>query len=214
MNNDWLKNVYWIGGSPCSGKSSIAELLTEKYGFRYYKCDDAYEGHMKKGQTELHPVMTKLKALSMNEIFSRPVEQQVEDTMKIYHEEFQLIMEDITSISSDKPILVEGAALLPVNVSPLLFAKNNGIWITPTAAFQVEQYSKRSWIQHILEECQDPDQSFENWMNRDIKFAQIINQDAQNRGLKTVVVDGGSTLEENAAIVEEHFGIGGDLSFG
>lgn len=32
--------AYYIGGSPCSGKSSIAELFAAKRGFMYYKLDD------------------------------------------------------------------------------------------------------------------------------------------------------------------------------
>lgn len=205
MNKNHSREIYWIGGSPCSGKSTIAELLTDKYDFIYYKCDDAYHNHIKRCRSELHPIMTKLKELSINDIFSRPIDQQVEETIQFYHEEFGLILEDISLIASKKPILVEGAALLPENVSPLLHTKNHGVWIIPTAEFQVDQYSKRDWIQSILEECRDPKLSFENWMNRDIEFAQFINKDAQSRGLKIFVVDGRTTLEENLAIVEEHF---------
>lgn len=207
MNKTHSREIYWIGGSPCSGKSSIAELLTDKYDFVYYKCDEEYHNHINRCRSELHPMMSKLKDLTLNEIFARPVDQQVEETVKFYHEEFEFIWEDITSISSNKPILVEGAALLPDNVSPLLHTENHGIWIIPTTEFQVEQYSKRDWIQSILEECQDPRQSFENWMNRDIEFAQFVDKEAQSRGLKIIVVDGTNTLEENFAIVEEHFNL-------
>lgn len=204
MNENHSREIYWIGGSPCSGKSTIAELIADKYDFTYYKCDDAYHNHMKRCRSELHPIMTKLKGLSINDIFSRPVEQQVDETIKFYREEIRLILEDLRSGSSSKPILVEGAALLPENVSPLLYTKDHGVWIIPTAKFQIEQYSKREWIQSILEECGDPKQSFENWMNRDIEFAQFIKNDAQSRGLKVIVVDGRNTIEENFAIVEEH----------
>lgn len=27
------ENIYYIGGSPCSGKSTVAARLAEKYGF-------------------------------------------------------------------------------------------------------------------------------------------------------------------------------------
>lgn len=27
-------NTYYIGGSPCSGKSTIAEILSKKYNFK------------------------------------------------------------------------------------------------------------------------------------------------------------------------------------
>lgn len=201
------KNIYWIGGSPCSGKSSIAELLTEKYGFIYYKCDDAYINHMKKCQKELQPTMSRLKNMSLNDIFSRPVDQQVEETIMFYLEEFGLILDDIASIFSNKPILVEGAALLPKYVSPFMATNNHGVWIIPTPEFQVKQYTKREWIHSILQECLDPKQSFENWMNRDIKFAQIIQNDARSRNLQIIIVDGSTSLDENLTIVEEYFNL-------
>lgn len=33
-------NTYYIGGSPCSGKSTIAEALSKKYILHYFKVDD------------------------------------------------------------------------------------------------------------------------------------------------------------------------------
>lgn len=205
MIKNQSREMYWIGGSPCSGKSTIAGLLTDKYDFDYYNCDAAYHDHLKRCRPEDHPIMTKLKDLSLDDIFSRPVDQQVKETIKFYQEEFEFILEDITSIPSSKPILIEGAALLPEVVSPIHQTKNHGVWIIPTAKFQVEQYSKRDWLQTILKECRNPKQAFENWMNRDIAFAQNINKDAQDKGLKLIVVDGSTIVEENLAVVEEHF---------
>ena len=31
--------VYYIGGSPCSGKSTVAEALAARYGLTYFKAD-------------------------------------------------------------------------------------------------------------------------------------------------------------------------------
>ncbi len=203
--NELLTDVFWIGGSPCSGKSTIAEMLTEKYTFTYYNCDEAYSSHLTKCQPELQPIMTKVKHLSFDELFSRPVDQQVIETIRFYQEEFEFIVEDLHSISSSRPILVEGADLLPELVAPFLHTYNRGIWIIPTSSFQVEQYSKRDWIRSILEKCRNPTQSFENWMDRDIAFAQCINKEAVDRGFKVMVTDGGTTIEENMAVVEAHF---------
>ncbi len=207
--NESLPDVFWIGGSPCSGKSTIAERITEKYSFTYYNCDAAYSSHVSRCRPELQPVMTKVKQLSMDELFSRPVDQQVIETIQFYQEEFEFIVEDIKSISFSQPILVEGAALLPERVAPFLHTHNRGIWIIPAPRFQVEQYSKRNWIQPILGKCRNPTQSFENWMDRDIAFAQWIHQEAADLGFKVMVTDGGMTIEENAALVEAHFQLEG-----
>jgi adenylate kinase family enzyme len=35
-----MNNIYILGGSPCCGKSTIAEKICEKYGIQYYKVDN------------------------------------------------------------------------------------------------------------------------------------------------------------------------------
>jgi len=42
----YLMNQYYIGGSPCSGKSTIAEIAAEKYGLFYFKVDDFLEKYI------------------------------------------------------------------------------------------------------------------------------------------------------------------------
>lgn len=36
-------NTYYIGGSPCSGKSTIAEILSKKYNLYNFKVDNFLE---------------------------------------------------------------------------------------------------------------------------------------------------------------------------
>ena len=38
--------IYYIGGSPCSGKSTAAEALANEYGLRYLKVDDYLDKYM------------------------------------------------------------------------------------------------------------------------------------------------------------------------
>lgn len=33
-------DTYYIGGSPCSGKSTIAEIPSKRYDLYYFKVDD------------------------------------------------------------------------------------------------------------------------------------------------------------------------------
>ena len=40
-----LAHVYWIGGSPCAGKSTVADMLGERYGVHVYHVDDHAEDH-------------------------------------------------------------------------------------------------------------------------------------------------------------------------
>ena len=76
MNEKKTTPIYWIGGSPCSGKSTIAEMITKDYGYTYYQCDLFNEKHVNACKSSEHPTMFRLKDMGWNTLWSRPVEQR------------------------------------------------------------------------------------------------------------------------------------------
>lgn len=200
-----LSRVFWMGGSPCAGKSSIAEMLAEKYGLRVYHCDDAFERHRQSATEADQPVLRRLSKLSWDEIWMRPVEVQVESEFQIYREEFGMIVDDLLQLPQSPPILAEGSALLPECVVPLLSDPHHAVWIVPTPAFQLEHYSRRDWIHAILAECENPTQAFSNWMNRDIAFAAQVAQAATANGMKVISIDGSRPIDEIAGEVAKYY---------
>lgn len=38
-----MRKIYCIGGSPCSGKSTVAEILAKEHNLFYFKVDDNLE---------------------------------------------------------------------------------------------------------------------------------------------------------------------------
>lgn len=200
-----LKQIYWIGGSPCSGKSSIAAGLAAIYGLRVYHCDDAYFRHTKIITQQEQPVFYKLTHCTSEELWvQRPVEQQIREEIEIYREEFPLILDELLTLP--KPFLAEGAALLPECVAPIV-QKNprKAIWIIPTAKFQRSHYEQRHWVQEVVKDCSVPVQAFNNWMQRDIGFAKLVARQARIKNMRVLTVDGSRTLEENQAFVERYF---------
>ncbi len=79
-----LAHIYWIGGSPCSGKSAIADAFVKKYGFVLYHCDQAYYKYCKLITAEQQPTFHRLIHLSSEELWMRPVPQQVAEEIAFY----------------------------------------------------------------------------------------------------------------------------------
>ncbi|WP_339294182.1 hypothetical protein MKY82_19670 [Paenibacillus sp. FSL W7-1279] len=200
-------HVYWIGGSPCSGKSTIAEMITKDYGYTYYQCDLFNEKHVHSCNPSEHPTMFRLKDMNWNTLWSRPVQQQIDEELEFYREEFPMIVDDVSALPASPPIIVEGAALLPEKVAQLVSSPRQAIWIVPVPDFQKEHYAKRAWIHDILNQCDDPDIAFQNWMGRDIGFAAYVAKDAMNRGFKVIFVDGSKSIQENYEEVKRHFNL-------
>ncbi|WP_150265060.1 hypothetical protein [Paenibacillus tepidiphilus] len=201
------KPVYWIGGSACAGKSTLAKRLAAKYGLRRYACDEHADHHLRAVSPESQPVMTRISAMDMNEVFyKREVEEQLASYVEYLNEDFQLVLRDLAQMA-DAPVVVEGNQLLPSSVAPLLREEDRAIWLIPGEAFQREQYSRREWIHGILQATEDPEAAFGNWMRRDAWFARRVKQEAEDRKLSVLEVDGRLSLEQNLALLERHFGL-------
>ena len=198
-----LSHVYWIGGSPCSGKSSIVERLIQRYACQSYNCDDAFARHAEKITPETQPTFFKVTHITWEALWMQPVDVLVQDAIRVYHEEWAMIVEDLLALPADTPIIAEGAALLPALVHDVLADPQQAIWVIPTAAFQRERYPHRgAWVQEIVSQCTDPEQALRNWMDRDVAFASWVSKEARQRRLNMLVVDGERTIDENAAAVE------------
>ncbi len=135
----------------------------------------------------------------------QPSDELLQNVIGCYREHFSFILQDILSMPRQKPLLVEGSALLPDAVSPLLPASNPAIWLVPTFDFQQKHYSAREWLRPIVEQCDNPEIAFQNWMKRDADFALWIEEQVKSMKLNLLKIDGKHSLEKTAGIVEAYF---------
>lgn len=124
---------------------------------------------------------------------------------EFFREEFEMLLDEIKMSLKNKPVIVEGTALLPDLINNLKINKDRVLYIVPTKDFQMFHYSKRQFANDILSQCENPNDAFENWMKRDAQFANIIFNDANKLGMKTFRVDGNSSIEEMVTKGEEYF---------
>jgi hypothetical protein len=197
----------WLGGSPCSGKSSISQMLSSRYDLHLYSVDEAFSRHSQSLDPTRQPALYHWAELSWNERWMRPVDILVQEAIDCYHEHFALVLADLLALPGNLPVLVEGSALLPERVACWAPEPQRALWVVPTAEFQRAHYSRRGWVQAILDECVDPEVAFCNWMNRDARFADWVSGEAQRLGYRVLVVDGRQSLVENARQVGIHFGL-------
>lgn len=190
------KNMYWIGGSPCSGKSTIAEMLVKAYDFKYYKCDDYLERYLNVGVEEKDPLMLKISTMSQDEIWLRNVEEQVHEEFDFYRYALEIIKKDVEEQFPTENVIIEGAAILPEFIKANGIEANRYICMTPSSEFQIEKYSERTWVKSYLSDCSDWEKAFQNWMARDIEYAKVVRREAVALGYQTIQIDGSRSNEE------------------
>lgn len=100
--------------------------------------------------------------------------------------------------NQNRPLLVEGAGLLPHLVKELECPTSSYLCLTSTADFQKKHYRQREWVPYALEGTTNPEQAFENWMQRDILFAQMVRKEAMKLGYPSLVTDGSQPKNQTA----------------
>jgi len=207
MKQEDRTQIYYLGGSPCSGKSTIAERLAERYSLHYFNCDAAFADHLQASDPVEQPTLHRLRTMTSDEIWLVPVADQLARVIAIYREEFSLLLADFRALPADQPILAEGAALLPELVVQDPTRAQHAAWIVPTAAFQQQHYAQRPWVADVLKASRDPQQAFANWMARDAAFADHIAATTRAAELPLLRVDGSRTIEENGRWAATRLGL-------
>lgn len=199
--------VYFIGGSPCSGKSTIAAALAEQYGLHYFKVDDHLDRYMKLGAEDGKASCLRVAAMLPEQIWMREPQVQCEEELAIYEEIFEYVLADLEKIDCLNGIITEGAAFLPCLAKRLGLPPERYIAITPTKEFQVFHYSQREWVPYVLAECSDQAKAFANWMDRDALFAKAVQQQCAALGYASLINGGEESVEKLMDKVTIHFGL-------
>ena len=199
-------NTYFIGGSPCSGKSTVAEILAEKYDLYYFKVDDFLEEYTRLGAAKGYVICKKQEDMGPEQIWMREPQLQCEEELTFYEEVFEFVMADLEKINA-KGIIAEGAAYLPKLMKKLGVSKDRYLSITPTKEFQVEHYSQREWVPYVLEGCSDKEKAFANWMERDALFAKEVQRQCAEEEYVSIVNDGNIGVDEMVGMVVVQFGL-------
>ena len=198
------KRVLFIGGSPCSGKSTVAERISREYGAYYFKVDDFLDQFTHNAAKKGCPACKNSVTMTPDEIWMREPLIQCEDEFLIYDEISELVFEYLEKIDADF-IVTEGAAYTP-NVM-MKHGKKEYISIIPTPDFQISHYKEREWVPYILEGCSDKQHAFHNWMERDILFAEQVKAECEENAVPCIVNDGTRTQDEMFSIIKELFNL-------
>lgn len=185
---DLVTSVWWVAGSPCSGKTTLAQRLAADLGADLYSCDDAFDRHAAAVTAATGPTLKKVTSWSAARRLAQPVEVQVRDVLALCQEQWPLILTDLRGAPG--PVVVEGAALLPEELASLGIPAGRAVWVVPTEDFQREHYAQRAWALELVASTGDPAGSFERWMQRDARFAEQMTARARRLGYPVVLTDG------------------------
>jgi hypothetical protein len=200
-----LIEALWIGGGTSTGKTSIARTLARRYGLASYHVDEHELEHARRRDPDRHPAMEAWNARTLDETWLKlPVADLVEATLAYSRERIELIAEDLRSLAARGRVVAEGFQLTPEVVAPLIGTPRQAIWLLPTPRFRRETLLAKPEAWATPNRTADPDRAQTHRIERDGLLVERIREQALERGLRVIDIDGTETVEEVCAAVEKH----------
>ena len=205
-----LSHIFWIGGPDTSGKTTVSDNLSEKYGFRVYHQDEYYPQYRKRAVPTKHPALCEFFSLrfkmTIDEIYMMPWEEFVKICSDPVGEVFEMIIDDLYSFPKNKPLIFEGSFLYP-EIYYQIVDYQKAVWIFATDEFRRMNWIKHDYAKERMERSKDPELLFENMLFRNGKRAEDLLKEAKKMRVKVITVDEKTSIPETLKIVEEHFGL-------
>lgn len=198
-----LTHVLWIGGATDSGKSTVADILAERWNAGVYH----YDRHDVRHHQDLAQHHSKYQHFFHTTMDARWVtpepKELYERSLASFQDRFPLVLQDLQSITT-QPVIAEGFGLTPELVSPLLSHPSQAIWLVPTPQFKSESMLRRN-KPSFRGETGDPERATRNLVSRDALLTQHIQSQAGARGLTVWEIDGSVAAEAMADRLENYF---------
>lgn len=203
---EYLKNVYFVTGNPCGGKTTISRELAKRRHLPVYDVDEAFDRHRSMSDPAFQPAMNRQFA-DADAFFGRTVEEYKQWLLNNTREQLDFVLLDLIRLSQNQKVICDCHLTLE----------------------QAEKFTDPSRIAFLLKEpsniiedyCNRPDhQGFSRFIHSATDVAKAkatCNQTLKslNEGLYQAVKSSRffwlertplSTVEDTVQKVEAHFG--------
>lgn len=205
-----LKNVYFIAGTNCGGKTSMAKALSEKYDMEYYSADEHYWEHRKISDAVHQPNMNR-HFYGWEEYFARDKVEQGEWLLRAEDEEMDFIILDLIILASksNKKIIVD--IHRAVDLFTKITDEQHVIFLLADVETVRKQYfgrdDKNPLLDCIKRETKDPKKAIENTLDVACYIAEREICMAKQSPFKWHMRNEKTSFEARLAMVEKHFGL-------
>lgn len=203
---EYLKNVYFIAGTACGGKTTVSRELAKRHQFVVYDIDEMFDRHRRISNPDTQPAMNRFFQ-NADEFFGRTTEEYQTWLVDNMREQLEFVLLDLVRLSQNQIVLCD--CHLTVEEADKLTEPSRIVFLIKEPSDLVEEY------------CNRPDhQDFKDFINSasDVaKAKKVCNATLQglNRKAFEQVTKSGyfwiernqnSTVEGTVKQVERHFG--------
>ncbi len=198
--------LFLIGGRPCSGKTTLARKLGEKYHIGVNHLDE-FTQECINNSTANNPNLYKWKSMNLIELLQKEPHELFCEYVRTYEEMLPSLLRAINKSKMNVSIL-EGSILLPKFIDD--FKKNHEIrvcYLFIDDDFVKERYFRRDYVQVMLGEA-NGNNAIRNLLERDSLFSEYINNEIEKYALPKLVINTNGDIEFDLKNLEVILGIG------
>ena len=201
-----LSQVFWIGGTACSGKTTIAGMLSQKHKLRVYHRDDHQREHLMRATPENQPTLHKAWANreSWDVLYRQPAETVFEQAKAEAFEAFEFIVDDVLRMIDTPPLIAEGIGLFPELLAQVA-SPQRVIYFVASEGLARQTWTNRYKNTPWLEGYSEPEQVIEMFINLTLLNARYIQESAQRSGFKCVVSAVDGDISDAFQLAEKRF---------
>ena len=202
----YLKNVYFITGTPCGGKTTISRALGKKHNIPVYDIDEQFAIHQRMSDKAFQPAMNQDFA-DADAFFGRSVEEYRNWLLQNTREQLDFVLLDLIRLSQNGRILCD--CHLTVEEAEKITDPSKIVFMLKEPRDLVDDY------------CNRPDhQGFSDFIHSTTNFEKaktVCNEtlrtlnekrynDIKNSRYFWLERDNDRSVEETVKLVEQHFG--------
>lgn len=204
---EYLKNVYFITGTPCGGKTTISRELAKKHGIELFDIDEEFDRHREISDEEHQPNMNKAFA-DADEFFNRSVSEYRNWLVDNSREQLDFVILDLIKKAQDKKVICD--CHLTLEMARVITEPSRIVFMLRKPVDLVDEY------------CNRPDhQGFSDWIHSATDFEKAkatcnetlysLNKDFYDQVKKSefswVERDFNRSVDDTVKMVEEILGL-------
>lgn len=200
-------NVYFLLGCPCSGKTTVGNILAQKYTMLYFSGDGRRFDYYKRADKEKHPFMT----MDAADFWDWTLEEMVAWEKGVISEQTPYILDDLNKLSeSNELVLFEG--MLDMEIVSKTVPFNQVVYLSVERSVCEREFFAREDHRGMMDIILNtPDISEEEKLRRiEMRRAAAINAfhvNAEEFGIHMLMREETGSANEMAEKTAVHFGL-------
>ena len=203
---DYLRNVYFVAGTPCGGKTTASRELGKKFGIPVYDIDEHFEAHQAIADDEHQPNMRK-RFKDADEFFGRSVEEYRKWLLDNTREQLEFVLLDLIRMSQDQRIICD--CHLTLEQAEKLTDPSRIIFMIREPVNLIDEYCNRPDHQdfkEFIESATDPDAAKANCNETLCSLNRDAYKDIKNSKYHWIERDNNRSVEDTVKLVEKCLG--------